>query len=451
MHDSSLLEKLDPEPVYIRTKSNERYACRFPMGKSTEKGAAEEQDDASSMNTAHVIAPLIEKHKCIQDAQSYWTYEYCFGSKLRQYHVDVVDGSRKVTAEYVLGRELPEVPGSEEAASGSQKAIPKKRIGEQDFPYHSVKLRDGTPCDLSGTPRQAEVIFICLADVLQTRLLSVKETQTCEYEALVAVPQLCNIPSYRLPKEEIHPVYCSPADGSPTKPSGLIEGQNSGQTEFVHMGMGNGEKLIILRRGAQQQQAAQQSVPDQPTQTITYFGDVPPGNGEPTADPDTGGASADKPSTPAYPSTPATPDKSLIRQFLSGSFCLDGGSGWWLYEFCFGRHVLQYHKEPNSRKRVEILLGKWDEAIHTQWLAKSPAKKKKGYYYYSNGDVCDITQKPRSVTVKMRCKAGDHPSQVAMSLDEPSTCNYILTVESPIFCPLLESAGDNGKLKIPEP
>merc|ERR1719410_2615909 len=25
-------------------------------------------------------------------------------------------------------------------------------------------------------------------------------------------------------------------------------------------------------------------------------------------------------------------------------YCLRGGTGWWKYEFCYGKHVLQYHE-----------------------------------------------------------------------------------------------------------
>ena len=42
-------------------------------------------------------------------------------------------------------------------------------------------------------------------------------------------------------------------------------------------------------------------------------------------------------------------------------FCisLQGGSSWWKYEFCYGRHVMQFHKEVGQHGehfyRVNIL------------------------------------------------------------------------------------------------
>ena len=444
----SLLDKLDPSPLFMRSKGNERYACHLPSGKSLDE--SERVDETESPVTPEVVlAPLIESQRCLEDTQPYWTYEYCFGSKLRQFHVAAKDGRKAFTAEYILGQDVPVFSETARAEAGAKKIIPKKRIGDQDFPYHSVSLSKGTPCDLSGVERQAEIVFICVPQLSQPRLMRVKETQTCEYEAIVAVPQLCNNPAYQLPKPEIHSIYCSPVDGAPVKPSGLIEGKEStAPVEFVHMEMSGKEKLIYLKRGTQPQHPQGQPVQDEPAETITYLGKGPADAEETMTDTDA--AAGGKPGTPAHPRSPP-PDTGMIKQFLSGSFCLDGGAGWWLYRFCYGKHVQQYHQEPNSRKRVEIILGKWDENVHKQWLAKSPGRKTKGSYYYSNGDVCDVTQKPRSVTVKVRCTKGNfHPSQVAMALQEPSTCNYILTVESPIFCQLLESVDEDGMLKVPE-
>jgi len=36
-------------------------------------------------------------------------------------------------------------------------------------------------------------------------------------------------------------------------------------------------------------------------------------------------------------------DHEFLEKFLSGEDCLTGGSGWWRYELCYGKHVLQFH------------------------------------------------------------------------------------------------------------
>ena len=84
------------------------------------------------------------------------------------------------------------------------------------------------------------------------------------------------------------------------------------------------------------------------------------------------------------------------------------GTGWWRYEFCYGDKVQQYHEEKGVKQAV-ITLGKWDKKEHIKWINKNEKKRpklnktpKQVSNYYSNGDLCDMTNKPRSVEVKMK-------------------------------------------------
>ncbi|VDO70117.1 unnamed protein product [Haemonchus placei] len=59
--------------------------------------------------------------------------------------------------------------------------------------------------------------------------------------------------------------------------------------------------------------------------------------------------------------------EDTVNRILSGRECIYGGEGWWRYEFCYGKSVLQYHIEPNG-DRTEILLGIFDEKVHKAWV-----------------------------------------------------------------------------------
>jgi len=139
-------------------------------------------------------------------------------------------------------------------------------------------------------------------------------------------------------------------------------------------------------------------------------------------------------------------DPQVVKQFLRGEYCLYGGSGWWKYEFCYGNKVDQYHQEDNGGKTV-INLGNFDIEDHLQWLEDHPHKKPKPAderkhvsHFYSDGQLCEITGKPRHIEVKMKCKMADSPSAVTLYLLEPRTCEYILVVESPLVCDILPHA-----------
>ena len=159
-------------------------------------------------------------------------------------------------------------------------------------------------------------------------------------------------------------------------------------------------------------------------------------------------------------------DPEVVKQFLKGDYCLYGGTGWWKYEFCYGKKVDQYHEEGGGRRTV-INLGVFSEEAHLTWLEKHPAKKpkeaearKQVSVFYSGGDMCDLTGKPRQIEVKLKCKTADSPSTVTLYLLEPKvdilknislfvdcnilpllqTCEYVLGVESPLVCDLLPHA-----------
>ena len=43
--------------------------------------------------------------------------------------------------------------------------------------------------------------------------------------------------------------------------------------------------------------------------------------------------------------------------------CFYRFEGWWTYEFCFKKHVRQYHVESNAKISVDYSLGKFNEAL----------------------------------------------------------------------------------------
>lgn len=142
-------------------------------------------------------------------------------------------------------------------------------------------------------------------------------------------------------------------------------------------------------------------------------------------------------------------DFSPIRDFLSGSSCLTGGSGWWKYEFCFGRYVRQIHYEKNSEE-TSVNLGYYNNESHLKWLAEHPERKPKPKevrnevsYFYDGGDVCDKTNQKRKTEVKLRClRNGSSQTAVSMYLLEPKTCEYTLVVEAALICDILPLVND---------
>lgn len=64
--------------------------------------------------------------------------------------------------------------------------------------------------------------------------------------------------------------------------------------------------------------------------------------------------------------------------------------------------------------------------------------------------MCDKTGQPRQTEVKLKClENAANPSSVSLYLLEPKYCEYILGVESPLICDILDKADDNGLVQVP--
>ncbi|KAI9330343.1 hypothetical protein DFJ73DRAFT_781911 [Zopfochytrium polystomum] len=153
----------------------------------------------STLPTAAVAEDLAEqKHEAeqelIKDAliildsvHGWWTYEFCHGGQLRQYHplppVIERDFPHK-KQDYILGTALP--PG---AAS-----LGEYSVGGQTAKYLSQTWEGGTVCQVGDTgPREVEVRYFC-GETAGIPL--VHEVASCRYVAVVHVPRLCELPEF---------------------------------------------------------------------------------------------------------------------------------------------------------------------------------------------------------------------------------------------------------------
>lgn len=144
-------------------------------------------------------------------------------------------------------------------------------------------------------------------------------------------------------------------------------------------------------------------------------------------------------------------DISQVKSFLEGKNCLTGGTGWWKYEFCYGKYVRQFHIDKLGSKS-SILLGVFDEKLHKYFIDSHPDKRpkikvqrKQITHLYAGGSVCDKTGQQRQTEVVLKClENAPSRSSVSLYLLEPKVCNYILGVESPLICDILDKVNEYG-------
>lgn len=144
-------------------------------------------------------------------------------------------------------------------------------------------------------------------------------------------------------------------------------------------------------------------------------------------------------------------DTSQVESFLEGKNCLTGGTGWWKYEFCYGKYVRQFHVDKFGSKTA-IQLGVFDEKAHKEFLKNNPKKRpmpkgqrKQITHFYNGGSTCDKTGQQRQTEVVLKClENAPSRSTVSLYLLEPNVCSYILGVESPLICDIIDKVDEDG-------
>jgi len=112
---------------------------------------------------------------------------------------------------------------NEQAKNPNRKIqIPIKRIEGVNMPYLEIEMTDGTMCDIYNKPRLIKVLYVCYKHGKHD-IYSLKETITCEYEAIVLSPILCDHPDYKPPDTGENEIICKPVNNSPKKPRSLLE------------------------------------------------------------------------------------------------------------------------------------------------------------------------------------------------------------------------------------
>ncbi|XP_071864998.1 endoplasmic reticulum lectin 1 isoform X2 [Bombus fervidus] len=419
---SDLLEsRTNVEPYIITTANKEQYQCLIVDNSEQEQGYNEPYNGP---NPIEILSALFKQNTCSYRVESYWSYELCHGRYVRQYHEDR-DGKKVKTQEYYLGtfdklQELKLLADYAERKNAGKADIPVKKVDGINMPYIEVEMADGTVCDLTNKPRKIKVLYVCYQHG-KHELFSLEEPSSCEYEVIVLSPWLCNHPDYKPQAAGENEINCHPVENAPKKPRSLVAMEME-SLKLRYQKVTDGEAHVRVEIHPVGVTDKHNNIED----SINSF--------------------ADQGISPA--------EASPVKNFLSGKNCLHGGNGWWKYEFCYGRSVVQYHIERDGKKTI-VNLGKFDKQKHLDWIAahphkrpKSPELRKQLSHFYSDGTICDKTGNSRQTEVKLKCVESHtvSPSSVSLFLVEPKTCEYILGVESPLICDILEYADENGLL-----
>ncbi|SGZ47302.1 CIC11C00000005281 [Sungouiella intermedia] len=223
---SQLTSKTRFERLFIhRNNDSEEYLCAIPPANSTFQDMPEEsqldleKDSIILARAIDIVHGSFSPDQCVwsYDLRGfYWTYGYCHGDKIVQYHEMApmkdrphkhVPGSPNMV--YVLGR-FSKASAKEVSFKNQVSAIEMQKyirdsgrsfrlVDEKLSPFSHLSQKvvlqmasDGSLCDMTLHPRSTEVVYKC--DVnggKHPQILDVEEIKTCHYRLFVHVPGLC--------------------------------------------------------------------------------------------------------------------------------------------------------------------------------------------------------------------------------------------------------------------
>ncbi|GAA5952949.1 hypothetical protein JCM21900_001527 [Sporobolomyces salmonicolor] len=207
----------------LRTPSGQAFLCTVPpvTDESRVRAAAQSEEDALARNEERqrglerglaLLEPM--RGGCLYQKQNWFTYSFCYGSEIRQFHEIRTAGSVGPTEDpnsdtYILGQ-APEPSvfssspkyGSGSAALAKKEAMIPSRLGggermgwDEGGRYLSQVWEGGTICDKTGLPRTVEVQFHCNTQTID-RIALIRETSICRYVMLIHTPRLCAEPLF---------------------------------------------------------------------------------------------------------------------------------------------------------------------------------------------------------------------------------------------------------------
>ena len=190
----------EPPPVQddvmvlpMTNKKGQKYHCLLPILKDAEVDALEKLEgneenpvELTSLEKAKKLLGPMESQPCLLKTKDWWTYEFCYGKHVRQFHME--EGNRPTEPIMILGLYDHDEELEEETAS----TVKFKR-------HHSQIYKNGSQCDLTGSPRQTEVRFECDPTAVIDSITTVDEPQSCVYIITVKTSKICSIPQLRPP------------------------------------------------------------------------------------------------------------------------------------------------------------------------------------------------------------------------------------------------------------
>ncbi|XP_042210793.1 protein OS-9-like [Homarus americanus] len=138
----------DGEVMTVVNKHGQEYICSLPSVAPLDSDLKHDDDIFDQLVDISVLLKPMETAPCLIKTVDWWTYEFCYGSVIKQYHLE----DNKATGPIIiLGK-------YESEYNWRNSSETKNRLQR----FHSQFYVNGTKCDLTTEPRRTEVRNGCL-------------------------------------------------------------------------------------------------------------------------------------------------------------------------------------------------------------------------------------------------------------------------------------------------
>ncbi|XP_066954532.1 protein OS-9-like isoform X2 [Macrobrachium rosenbergii] len=181
----------------VVNKYGQEYICSLPKVAPSDADTKNEENILDQLVDISGLLKPMETAPCLIKTVDWWTYEFCYGSVIKQYHLEDNKASGPIL---ILGK-------YESEYNWKNSSETKNRLQR----FHSQFYVNGTKCDLTGEPRRTEVRFHC-EDGVGDYIQRVDEPESCRYVVTVATTRVCHHPYLRLQAVRTpHAITCAPA------------------------------------------------------------------------------------------------------------------------------------------------------------------------------------------------------------------------------------------------
>ncbi|CAI9719789.1 Hypothetical predicted protein [Octopus vulgaris] len=193
-----------PTSVHLKSKYGQQYHCNYPDHHEYEKQTEDSERVAMETGIPELLKPLANK-SCLYKTKDWWTYEFCYGKYIRQYHLEGNPIENPPQQYTYLGYFESEYKW--ENRTNEEIILRNKHLQNR---YHSQWYVNGSRCDLSGKNRRTEVRFMCEKDTIDY-VGRIDEPETCVYMLTVYTSIICHHPYLKPPTpNKPVPIICNP-------------------------------------------------------------------------------------------------------------------------------------------------------------------------------------------------------------------------------------------------